>query len=291
MKPAKTFEEQIEVLIKEHGLTISDTSSAIEALKRINYYHYRGYYIHWMDTQQQRFLPNITFEMIRSLQEFDHHLRMMIFSSLQKIELAVRCAIAYYIANEYGPMAHLDSNLYENKQYFDEFVAKVEESVSKSNELFITHHNNDYLCTPIWAAIEVVSFGTLSKMYRNLNLPIRKEIAKSFFGIDEELLVSYLHSFSFLRNACAHCGRLYNKKPSFFIKINKKYDAEIQRLRNKGFKVYPKSLFAYYLGMNDLLTAAEKEELADCLEALFTEYKDCININLMGFPLNWSEFR
>ena len=36
MKPAKTFEEQIEVLIKEHGLTISDTSSAIEALKRIN---------------------------------------------------------------------------------------------------------------------------------------------------------------------------------------------------------------------------------------------------------------
>lgn len=223
MKPAKTFEQQVDWLIQEHGLVVPDKNKAVEALKHINYYHFRGYYIHWMDKKQQTFLPGITFDMICTLQEFDHKLRISLFSYLQKIELAVRTAVAYHIANTFSPASHLDENLYEDKQYFDSFIEKLTSSVQESNEPFIRHHNNNYLCTPVWAAIEVISFGTLSKMYRNLKSNIRQDIAKSFFGIDEELLMSYLHAFSFLRNACAHCGRIYNKGLSINIMINQGY--------------------------------------------------------------------
>lgn len=52
---------------------------------------------------------------------------------------------------------------------------------------------------PIYALVEVFSFGTLSKFYKNMLNRDKKAIAKSF-GIGYTYLESWLESISYVRN-------------------------------------------------------------------------------------------
>ena len=64
---------------------------------------------------------------------------------------------------------------------------------------------------PIYALVEVFSFGTLSKFYKNMKNGDKKIVAKSF-GVGYTYLESWLESIVYVRNICAHYGRLYNAK-------------------------------------------------------------------------------
>lgn len=289
IKPAKTFEEQVDILVNEHGLIVGDKAAAAKALRRINYYHYRGYYIHWMDEQQKRFQPGITFDMICSLQRFDADLRTILFPYLQSIELSARAAIAYYLANTYDPIKYIDESLYEEKEYFDKFYERIKNDVEKSSEIFIRHFRNDIHYTPIWAAIEIMSFGTLAKMYRNINRQDRQNIAKEFYGLDEKVLQSYLQSLSYIRNTCAHCGRLYARWQTSSIVVRSKSEKMVRKICGDGFTVMPNMLYAFYLAMGDMLTKTEWEELTNKINSLFEQYESVVDINRIGFPLKWYE--
>lgn len=53
--------------------------------------------------------------------------------------------------------------------------------ISRKGELFIQHHYKKYGGRiPIWAVIEVTSFGFLSKFYRNLKLDVKKHISLTY---------------------------------------------------------------------------------------------------------------
>ena len=71
--------------------------------------------------------------------------------------------------------------------------------------------------------VEVFSFGTLSKFYKNLKNPDKKDIAKSF-GLGYTYFESWLESISYVRNICAHYGRLYNAKFSKTPQLYKEYN-------------------------------------------------------------------
>lgn len=286
-KPAKTFEEQVDILVNEHGLIVTDREKAIEVLRRINYYHLRGYYIHWMDAAQQKFMPGITFDMICSLQQFDMDLRCTLIPYLQKIELSFRTAIAYHIATVHGPMEHLNENIYTDREYFQQFREKLKKEVEESRELFIKHHGNDVEATPIWACVEILPFGSLAFMYKNFVLKDRQEIAKTFYGVDERLLCSYINAMPYLRNVCAHCGRLYSKWLTSSVRIKEDTRVVVQQYSGSGFTVRPNLLFAYFLAMRDLLTDKEWRSLTDDLNALFHKYSSIVEPIRMGFPRRW----
>ena len=287
IKPAKTFEQQVDILINEHGLIVEDRDKAIETLHRINYYHLRGYYIHWMDKEQKRFNPGITFDMICSLQQFDMELRCLLIQYLHKIELSVRAAVAYYIANTYDPMAHLKPSIYENKEYFKQFRKKVKKEITNSSEIFIDHYGHNIKSTPVWACVEILPFGSLSFMYKNLNRQDRQEIAKSFYNIDEALMTSYLNSLPYLRNVCSHCGRLYAKWLSSSIRIKADTNSVVKKYYGNKFFVRSNLLFAYILAMRDLLTKADWASMTVELDSLFEKYKNIIEIVRLGFPYKW----
>jgi len=52
---------------------------------------------------------------------------------------------------------------------------------------------------PIYALVEVFSFGTLSKFYKNMKNEDKKTVAKSF-GIGYTYFESWLESISYVRN-------------------------------------------------------------------------------------------
>ncbi len=71
---------------------------------------------------------------------------------------------------------------------------------------------NLYPLPPCWIMFEISSFGNLSSLYKNLKpLPEKKAIALHF-GLDSTTFESWLHSFGYVRNICAHHSRLWNRE-------------------------------------------------------------------------------
>ena len=132
---------------------------------------------------------------------------------------------------------------------------------------------------PIYALVEVFSFGTLSKFYKNMINADKKAVAQTF-GVGYTYLESWLESISYVRNICAHYGRLYNAKMSKSPILYKEY-TQLGIGNNR--------IFGVLLCLKHLLKKDSHWILfVEQIEALFDKYES-VNIKTMGFPDNWKE--
>lgn len=132
---------------------------------------------------------------------------------------------------------------------------------------------------PIYALVEVFSFGTLSKFYKNMHNKDKKAVAKTF-GVGYTHIESWLESISYVRNICAHYGRLYNAKMSKTPMLYKEYtQAGIGNNR-----IYGVLLCMKHLLKND----THWNLFVDKIEMLFDKYER-VQTSTMGFPENWKD--
>ena len=118
---------------------------------------------------------------------------------------------------------YFDSSLFENTDSHEEFIYDLKYEFGRSTEPFakeyIESHPNwdeDSLegdNPDAWRIIEVATFGTLSKMYKNLKsqLPQRAAIANDFGLFSAKDLTAWLEAISLMRNIVAHHSRLWNR--------------------------------------------------------------------------------
>ena len=59
-------------------------------------------------------------------------------------------------------------------------------------------------------AVEVMSLGVLSRMFVGLNKNDQKQISKKY-NLNHKVLCSWLHVLTYVRNICAHHGRLWDR--------------------------------------------------------------------------------
>lgn len=277
VKPPTTFQQQVE-LIKNRGALIYDEDEALKILKRTNYYRLSAYFLSLKEGKDQ-FKKGVTFEKIYSLYEFDRKLRILLLEYLESIEIAFRTHITYLLAHKYGPLCYLYSQFFENEQYHKEFLGKLMKEIEaqKGKELFIKHHLDKYDGHfPIWAAIEVTSFGWLSKLYSNMKKEDKKAIAREYYNVSYVYLVNWLHVLGYIRNVCAHFGRLYNKPLAKRLKLSKKEN-----------RVPNDRIFAVIFVMKKLLPTNDWRHFVTRLEALIEQYEDNIELDRIGFPTNW----
>ncbi|TXC79025.1 DNA-binding protein [Metabacillus litoralis] len=282
IKPPTTYREQVEIF-KTRNLHIKNSESAENYLQRVNYYRLSAYAITLKDPlNKENYKDNSTFEELTSLYEFDRRLRLLLLGVLETIEIAFRTHISYETAHKYGPLGYKDKENFTNEKFHKESLDELDTLISRSRkgELFIEHHFKNYSGhIPIWAAIEVTSFGYISKFYRNLNEDLKKHIAKVYYNVPYLYLESWLQTLSNVRNVCAHYGRLYNKKLTFKPRLFKE---DIRRFNNQ--KVYA----AIYI-IQRLLTRVERKRFLIELETLIQEYEEHIDYSHIGFPNNWRE--
>jgi abortive infection bacteriophage resistance protein len=84
-------------------------------------------------------------------------------------------------------------------------------------EKFVTHYKSRNEQMPIWAAIEILSFSTVSKMYsswQDKNV-VKKTIQDYNTFNNYKDAKSIVHSLVYLRNMCAHQARIWNKSAVF----------------------------------------------------------------------------
>lgn len=282
IKPATTFKEQVE-LYKTRNLYINDSETAEQTLHRINYYRLTAYGLTLKDpSDKEQYNNGASFHKMLSLYEFDRRLRLLLLGVLETIEIAFRTHISYEIAHKFGPLGYKDKENFINEKFHKECLDELEILISKSRkgELFIEHHFQKYDgIIPVWAAIEVTSFGFLSKFYRNLKEDVKKTIAKTYYNVPYYYIESWLQTLSNVRNVCAHYGRLYNKKLTFTPKLFKE---EVNQF-DKRF-----TFAAIYVAQR-LLTKTEGLRMITDLEVLISEYKDSIDFSHIGFPPYWNE--
>lgn len=178
------------------------------------------------------FQSNISLESIIDIYEFDRKLKLIIFDLIERFEIAFRTVLSYQNSiledndkGGYRQWWYENPILFINTFEHTEHLKNLDFSIlrSKKQDPVIKNYLDKYLQPqrpPSWMAFETLSFGLLSKFHANLRSSHngKKQVA-NYFGLkDPEILASWVHGISQLRNICAHHGGLWNRPLPISIK-------------------------------------------------------------------------
>lgn len=282
LKPAKTFEEQLE-LLKTRRMEIADDAKAIKALRHINYYRFTGYAFLFQKVNGQY---KVSMARVLRIMEFDAEMRKLLLRYLEYIELHMRTQIAYWFAHAHGRDggAHYDAKNFVREDFHADYLCSLAKQIDRNkNQPFVQHHIVAFGGKmPIWCAVEILSFSALSKLYSNM-LPQDKDLIAANVDTDAAHLNNWLHCFSVLRNSCAHYARLYCNELTPNISLDRATLRQQSELKTN-------TLFAYLIAMLRLIPdAAMKAALVDDLKRLIAAYNQDISLADVSFPDNWEK--
>ena len=278
-QPPMTIDEQVENL-KNIGLIVDDEEYAKKILNDISYFRLIKAYSLNLKSKNGCYNKQTAFKEIVDLYLFNSNFRQLIFPEIEKVEINVRCRLANFFAEQYGVLGYLQAENFSNENYHAQFLEDIKEEVRRNSKApFVRNFKENYEGgnLPIYALVEVFSFGTLSKFYKNMLNKDKKAIAKTF-GVGYTYFESWLESISYVRNICAHYGRIYNAKLSKTPILYKEYT----QVGIGNNRIYGVLLCLRYLLKDD----DHWNLFVDKIELLFDKYP-CVQISTMGFPENW----
>ncbi|MGN0612190.1 MAG: Abi family protein [Ruminiclostridium sp.] len=208
-KTPATINQQIDILL-QRGCVINDREYAEQCLTRINYYRLAYYFAPFLE-HKGKYKDGTTFEQIMRIYDFDRMLRRLIMTYLEEIEIAFRALISNYHAMKYGALGYLNPSGFDPHHNHQAFMSKIERLMEvNEKEDFVKHHKNKYGgIMPVWAAMELFSFGTLTYFFIDMKAADKKELMSRSFDLNYRTVEDRLLCLSDLRNACAHYTRLF----------------------------------------------------------------------------------
>jgi abortive infection bacteriophage resistance protein len=233
-RPWMSYADQLAQL-ERRGLEVGNRDAALSYLERIGYYRLSAYWypfrvweIHQdahtgklVNARTDRFIDGTHFLDAVHLYLFDKTLRLLAVDALERIEVALRVDVAYLLGKQ-NTFAHLDAGAlhagFAGKRQADGRTAhqawrdRYEQLIARSKEDFVRHyHQNHGRDLPIWVAVEVWDFGTLSQLFAMMKVADQQCIAAKYGVSDWKVFQSWLRSLSYLRNLVAHHSRLWNR--------------------------------------------------------------------------------
>ena len=286
-KPPLTVDQQIELLLR-CGMAISDLNVARHYLHHINYYRLRAY---WLPNEipvvdDHTFAPGTHLEAILDIYSMDRRLRLLVMDAIERIEVSLRTRWAHVLSLRYGAHGYLDPKVFRKRTEHEKCLKKLREEIARSHETFVRHYQVTYTnpeLPPIWCVSELLTFGQLSLWYRNLaSGEDRAEIAKPY-GVDEQIISSFLHHLTYVRNVCAHHSRLWNREMTVAMKLPARPDW----LGAAFNTTMPKMLYntlVMLIHMLDLISP--KSQWRSHFLNLLGQHPGT-DLAAMGFPTNW----
>ncbi len=167
----------------------------------------------------------------------------------------------------------------------------IEVEVNRSNEDFIKHYFNKYdnpLKPPAWMTLEVLSLGTLSKLYQLLKKsPEKKAIAKGFGLNDDRVFANWLHAIAVWRNCCAHHSRVWNRRSIINIQLPTNADnpfLDRQTLRT----IHTNKIFTALCCIKYISNIISPDsDLKRNILSIIGDGGNLLSLDEMGFPKNW----
>ncbi|RAJ97092.1 Abi family protein [Aliidiomarina maris] len=221
--------EALVAKLELRGLIINDHNAALMQLQRISYYRFVGYGLPFEcyssdGVRLGAYLAGTRFEHILKLYNDDVLLRHHILEALGEIEIGVRNLVNHTMCLQHQN-AHwfMDSaNFVESDKFkHQKLLKKIAVDTSKAaldgsekqqqRELFIQHYYSRYDEPPYppgWMIAEVLSLGSWSTIYAHFAVSRDKKAISKRLDLSPATLTSWLHALTYLRNLCAHHGRL-----------------------------------------------------------------------------------
>ena len=308
-KPWLDVPDQVAKL-KARGLIVADMAEAERFLRYINYYRFSGFCLPFQypdtTTNDRKFVPGTNFEDVVYLCRFDARMRDCISDALELVEISLRTSIAFHFGKAFGAFGHIDKANFDRQfsrlatgqamaaggntlhgEWHDTLLAETK----RSKEIFVQHFKqnyNQYPDLPIWVVAELCSFGTLSKMYSYMRNAEQGAVAKDY-SLQYVILGSWLHTFTFVRNVCAHHARLWDKRLAIspMIPANKNWRA-IAQCRQKVFII---ALMLNWMLAHDSISRQDHTDWKKRLEALVDDFAARFPqlLHYTGFPTTWKK--
>lgn len=210
-KPPLDLDAQV-ARLHDRGMAMADEPRARHYLAHLNYYRLRGYWMRFEEPNghgEHHFRPGTAFEDVIHLYDFDRRLRLEINDAVERIEVSLRTRWAYVLGHHGGCIAHRDATLFN--QHHPKLIARLEALYAERNEVFLQHYLERNEEPPLWVLCETLSLGDLSKWIRSIReRKLRAAIAQPY-GLHEAALGSFVQHLAYVRNVCAHHGRLWNR--------------------------------------------------------------------------------
>lgn len=292
-KGFKNIEDQLSHL-QSKGLEVEDKENAKAFLYLTNYYRLSGYWYIFKKQGKDTFIDGTTFEQVKELYEFDYHLRLFISEATKSIEIVLRTQLAYHLAEFDSPTAlENPENFFSNSVNYYQNMGELGRLMSQqADKACIKHHINERAQRPpIWASVEIMTFGLLSRFLKDVrHAKVQKNIAK-VFGLNAHMIISLVEHAVVLRNLSAHHSRLWNAtlkirfKPQ--VRANQAFLYENLNLQkdvkgNFDNRIYNSLVVLAYT--QDKLYPTSK--WSKRLKALINGSPD-IDYAQMGFPADW----
>lgn len=143
-KIAKSIPDIVSML-QSRGLIISDIEQATDYLKKVSYFRFAAYLRPFeSDKETHIYKTGAKFETAQSLYKFDAELRMLVFESIQTLEIALRSVIIQDFTIRHGPFWFSDEHLATNKFRHIENLSKLVQELDRTKEDFILDHYARY---------------------------------------------------------------------------------------------------------------------------------------------------
>lgn len=222
--------EQMAIL-KNKGMVFNDEQVATSFLARVSYFRLKYYWTDMIDITTGHFVCDSNFDTIIERYEFDKRLRNILFGAIEVLEVGLRTKFitTLSLATNTG-LWYLDGSHFDNQQFHTNLVLDMKYEFDRNTDPFvrqyISNHPNWDKSTldgdnpDAWMIFETATFGTLSKMYKNLRnqSPLKSRIANEFGLYSARDLSSWLEAISVMRNVIAHHSRMwykiFSKKPT-----------------------------------------------------------------------------
>ena len=132
IKTYSTPQELVQ-LLKTRGMEITDEEKAQHYLSHIGYYRLSAYMYPLLSIpkEQHLFKQGVTFGKVMMLYRFDKKLRLLLFNEIEKIKVAVHCAIVNFGTEMTGdPFWMTDANNFSNPSKFNRSIRLIEDELT-----------------------------------------------------------------------------------------------------------------------------------------------------------------
>lgn len=276
--------------LKSRGLMVDDEEKALKYLHSISYFRLANYLQPMeVDRLSHKFAPNSRFDDAVSLYIFDKELRSLVFTAIQDIEIAFCTRIIHYFSMSHGPFWFMDGNFFIKQDIHHTCLNNIATELQRSKEDFISEYYSKYDSPdfpPAWKTLEVVSFGTLSKLFCNFkDVSVKKLVAKEFSLPQYTYLENWVKCIAVLRNSCAHHARIWNRRFPLMPIMPKRLPLSWVTVGDfRPNKLYPQLCCLAYLEHS----IAPNGQFAEKFKSLMSN-NPAINTRIMGCPNEWCD--
>ncbi len=298
-KPPTEIGEQIS-LLASRGMR-GDHDLIKRWLETVGYYRLSAYWHSFEETpvegatRSKRFKPDTDFETIVDIYVFDRQLRLLIMEAIERVEIALRARWTNLLSLKHGAHAHLDVQAFQSGYDHIALLSNLATRVRDSNEVFVDHYRRKYttpFMPPIWVVTELLTFGELSRWYAaTRDTRVKTAVAKALGLPSREVLEGALQLLSYIRNICAHHGRLWNRRTVKRLPLIKRFRADLVVLEtqtDQGLQSQPENLIYNPLVLLVHMLRHQSDDTSfpkRIMDLIATRSLE--DRRAMGFPLDW----